>query len=385
MNRLEYQRSDFDRAPFVVFYEITQACDLTCEHCRACAQPEAHPDELDPDQSRELLAEIARFDPRPVVVLTGGDPLKRSDLGSLVAFGTALGLEMALTPSATPLLTREALEKLKRAGLKRVALSLDGAQANTHDAVRGFEGSFATTLRAVADARELDLPVQINTALTRDNLHELEPLADLLGQQGIVLWSVFFLVPVGRAMADRRLAPEQYEEAFEKLWQQSLAQPYAIKTTEAPHYRRYVIETTDAGEARARVGAPTSPEVQHSPRAPLGANDGKGVMFIGHTGQIYPSGFLPALAGTFPERSPVEIYRDSPVFRTLRDPDQLEGKCGRCEYRQICGGSRARAFALTGSALAEEPDCVYEPRSDADSRPVLATLVSEPDLRLPTT
>jgi radical SAM protein with 4Fe4S-binding SPASM domain len=317
-------------------------------------------------------------------VLTGGDPLKRKDLESLVAFGTSLGLEMALTPSATPLLTRDALVSLAGAGLKRIALSLDGAEARTHDAVRGFEGSFATTLRAMADARDLGIPVQINTTLTKDNLHELEPLANLLGQQGIVLWSVFFLVPTGRAQADRRLAPDQYEEAFAVLWKESLRQPYAIKTTEAPHYRRYVMETSGAGAARSRVGLLTSPEVPHPRRAPLGANDGKGVLFIGHTGQIYPSGFLPALAGTFPVQSPVDIYRNSAVFRALRDPDQLGGKCGRCEYRQICGGSRARAFALTGSAFAEEPDCVYEPVSDAPrARSTPPRSVPGLELRLP--
>lgn len=365
MTRSQYQRADFDRAPFVVFYEVTQACDLTCQHCRACAEPQAQPGELDAQQSRELLGQLARFEPQPVVVLTGGDPLKRKDLESLVAFGTSLGLEMAVTPSATPLLTRHALESLARAGVKRIALSLDGAEAKTHDAVRGFAGSFATTLRAMADARQLGLPVQVNTTLTRDNLHELEPLARLLASQGIILWSVFFLVPTGRAAAARRLAPEQYEEAFAALWQESLRQPYAIKTTEAPHYRRHVMEISGASTARARMGVPTSPEMPRPPRAPLGANDGKGVMFISHTGQIYPSGFLPVLAGIFPAQSPVEVYRDAPVFRALRDTNRLKGKCGRCEYRQICGGSRARAFALTGNAFAEEPDCAYQPREHA--------------------
>ena len=385
MNRRRYQRVDFDRAPFVVFYELTQACDLACQHCRASAQPEAHPGELDAQQSRELLGQLARFEPRPVVVLTGGDPLKRKDLESLVAFGTSLGLEMALTPSATPLLTRNAIESLVRAGLQRIALSLDGAEAKTHDAVRGFDGSFATTLRAMAHARELGLPVQVNTTLTKDNLHELEPLARLLGSQGIVLWSVFFLVPTGRAAADRRLTPEQCEEAFAVLWQESLRQPYAIKTTEAPHYRRYVMEISGASTARSRVGVPTSPELPRPQRAPLGANDGKGVMFIGHTGHIYPSGFLPALAGTFPAQSPVDVYRDGAVFRALRDPNLLQGKCGRCEYRQICGGSRARAFALTGSAFAEEPDCAYEPQEDAaHSNPTLPPHVRGLEVHLPT-
>ncbi len=385
LTRPPYRRADFDRAPFVVFYELTQACDLACQHCRASACPEAHPGELDAAQSRALLAEFARFEPKPVVVLTGGDPLKRGDLGSLVAFGKALGLPMALTPSATPLLTRAALESLARAGLTRLALSLDGAVSETHDAVRGFAGTFATTLRAMAAARELGIPLQINTALTKDNLHELEPLATLLGRQGIVLWSVFFLVPTGRAAADRRLAPEQYEEAFALLWRESRRQPYAIKTTEAPHYRRYVLEAGGAGAARSRLGVPTSSEVPPPPRAPLGANDGKGVMFIGHTGQIYPSGFLPMLAGTFPEQSPVEVYRDAAVFRALRDPDLLQGKCGRCEYRRLCGGSRARAFALTGSALAEEPDCAYQPRGDAPrSRSASPPRVRGLERRLPT-
>jgi len=365
MAHRRYQRADLERAPFVVFYEVTQACALACTHCRACAQPLRHPEELDARQARELLAQLARFEPQPLVVLTGGDPLERSDLESLVAFGTTLGLEMALTPSATPRLTRAALQSLGRAGLRRLALSLDGAEATTHDAVRGVTGSFATTLRALQDARELGLPTQVNTTLTRDNVQELEAMAELLARHEIVLWSVFFLVPTGRATAERRLTPAQYEEAFALLWRQSQQQPYAIKTTEAPHYRRYVMQTEGAGAARERLGVPNSAALAAPPRAPLGVNDGKGVLFIGHTGQIYPSGFLPVLAGTFPEQSPVEIYRDSAVFRALRDPELLQGKCGRCEYRLICGGSRARAFALTGNAFAEEPDCDYEPRVES--------------------
>jgi len=368
MTDARYRRSDFARAPFVVFYELTQACDLTCQHCRASAQPEAHPGELDPHRSRELLEQLARFEPRPVVVLTGGDPLKRVDLESLVGHGTHLGLEMALTPSATPLLTRGALERLAQAGLRRLALSLDGAEALTHDRVRGQKGSFDTTLVALAHARELGLPLQVNTVLTRDNLHELVPLAELLEAQGIVLWSVFFLVPTGRASTERRLDPVQVEQAFTVLWQQSQARPYAIKTTEAPHYRRFVAERGKVSSTRQRL-LEGRPATGASSRAPLGANDGRGVMFIGHTGHIQPSGFLPVVAGTFPADSPVEIYRDSPIFRALRDPHRLHGKCGRCEYRQICGGSRARAFALTGDAFAEEPDCTYQPRPSSAEAP----------------
>jgi len=354
-----YTAANFDHGPLLVFYEMTLACDLACAHCRACAQPRRHPHELSPEQSRALVDDLLRFDTPPLLVLTGGDPLKRQDVTDLTAYAVRRGLHVAMTPSATPLVTRAALERLQSAGLSRLALSLDGVDAATHDAFRNVEGSYDRTFAILADARALGLPLQINTTVTGRNVNQLDAIADLLATQGIVLWSVFFLIPVGRGLAEQRLSAAQCEQVFDTLWRHAQCQPYGIKTTEAPHYRRYVLERRGDPQ-RHRSGRNNSENVQ---RAPLGVNDGKGVMFVSHTGQVFPSGFMPIECGRFPRESVVDVYRHSAVMRQMRTPDALHGKCGACEYRHICGGSRARAYALTRDPLASEPDCLYTPRS----------------------
>jgi len=351
-----YTVADFDREPFLVFYEITRACDLACAHCRACAQPRRHPRELSPARSRDLVDDLLRFDPPPLLVLTGGDPLKRDDVFDLTAYAVRRGLRVAMTPSATPLVTRDALARLHDAGLSRLALSLDGVDAATHDAFRNVAGSYDRTFAILADARDLGLSLQINTTFTQRNVGQLDAVADLIADRGIVLWSVFFLIPVGRGLREQRLRPAQYEQVFEQLWRHAQRQPYGIKTTEAHHYRRFVLQ--QQGDPQRDPQGHRGDRLQ---RAPLGVNDGKGVLFISHTGQIFPSGFMPLECGRFPTESVVDVYRHSPVMRQLRDPDQLHGKCGICEYRRICGGSRARAYAVTRDPLASEPDCLYVP------------------------
>jgi radical SAM protein len=357
MNPLD-MKFDFGQAPLMFYYEVTQACDLSCQHCRASAQPLADSAELNHAQSCALLEQIASFPQPPVVVFTGGDPLKRADLLDLIRHGRQLGLQIALTPSATPLATREALQQCKQAGVSCLGISLDGADAATHDAFRGWHGSFERTMQMLCDARELDLPVQVNTTITRRNLHQIDAMVDLFADKQIMMWSVFFLVPVGRGVLEKRISPGQYEKVFEKLWCQSRRQPFGIKTTEAPHYRRFVMEHD--GNPLAGPAAPNRRPSR--PRStPLGVGDGKGVMFVGHTGEIYPAGFLPLQCGRFPADSVVDVYQHHPTFLALRNPDGFGGKCGVCEYRYVCGGSRARAFALTGDPLAEEPDCAYTP------------------------
>jgi radical SAM protein len=353
-----YTREDFDHSPLVVFYELTRACDLLCLHCRACAQADSDPHELTPIESRALIDQIAGFPRRPLLVLTGGDPLKRPDIYDLVRYATAAGLQVAVTPSATPLVTPAALSRLQRAGMKRLAISLDGADPPTHDGQRGVAGIFARTLDILRDARELGIPTQVNTTLTPENIDQIDALADLLATLGVVLWSVFYIVPVGRATESRRLDVEQYERSFAQLANQMECQPFAIKTTEAPHFRRFLLEARRRkGESTANFGSKMSPSGQ----APMGINDGKGVMFVSHVGLIHPSGFMPIVCGMFRLANVVDVYQRSAIFQGLRDSSRLEGKCGRCEYRKICGGSRARAYAVSGNPFAEEPDCVYVP------------------------
>jgi radical SAM protein len=337
---------------------MTRACDLLCRHCRAEAQPHRHPLELSTDQARRLMLELTAFPKPPLLVLTGGDPIKRPDVFKLVDYAVELGLQVAMTPSATPLMTRQAIAQLKAAGLHRLAVSLDGADAATHDDFRRVSGSFAKTLQIIEDARELGLPMQVNTTVAGHNVDQLERMAALLRGRGILLWSVFFLIPTGRAVAGERLSAGECEKVFEVLWRESGRQPYAIKTTEAPHYRRFLLQRGVKG----RLGGLSPPERSARFVLPTArTNDGKGILFISHIGEIYPSGFLPIECGRFPRDSVVRVYQESPLFWALRDANRLGGKCGVCEYRHICGGSRARAYGLSGDPLGEEPDCVYVP------------------------
>lgn len=350
-------RSSFRHSPMIVFYELTQACDLVCLHCRACAQRRPAADELNTRNAKQLIDQLVEFPDPPLLVLTGGDPLKRSDIFEIIDYATGRGLEVSITPSATPLVTHAAIKRLRDAGISRMAISIDGADAETHDGNRGVTGSFYRSLEILRDARTLGLQTQINTVLTPANVHQIDRMANGFAELGIALWSVFFLVPVGRADQMARLDAERCEQAFAQLWEHSLRQPYLIKTTEAPHYRRFAIQRR-AAELEAGLEA--------APHAflPAGVNDGKGIMFISHAGLIYPSGFLPVVCGVFPRQHVVQVYQESPIFTALRDAGRLEGKCGRCEFRNVCGGSRARAYAVTGNMFAEEPDCVYQPRSE---------------------
>jgi len=364
---MNYTKEDFPTSPFIVFYEVTRACDLVCKHCRACAQPKRHPHELTNTQSKMLLTQLASFPKKPTLILTGGDPLKRDDIFDIVAHAVDLGLLTAMTPSATPLVTGDALRRLKDAGLSRLALSLDGADTEVHDSFRGVDGSYALTFEILKNAREAGLSLQINTTVTRRNIHQLESIAEQIAKEGIVLWSVFFLVPIGRGLEEERISAAEYEDVFEILLRHSKIQPYAIKTTEAHHYRRYAMQHGD-GAGSGHPGALNRPIPDRIQRAPLGVNDGKGCMFVSHTGSVYPSGFMALNCGKFPTQSVIDIYQNSEIFQALRDPDKFHGKCGVCEYRHICGGSRARAFAVTRDPIASEPDCIYIPSAPLCSK-----------------
>ena len=350
--RPTHTRADFDHSPMIVFYETTRACDLACKHCRADAQRECDPRELSTASARKMIDDLAGFPKPPLLVLTGGDPIKRPDAFELIAYARAQKLEVAMTPSATPLVTTSVVRRLKEAGLHRLAVSLDGADPHTHDDFRQVEGSFSRTLRIIDDARRLGLPVQVNTTLGRHNVDQIERIAQVLARRGIVLWSVFFIVPTGRATADQRLNADAVERAFAEIHRQSSLQPFPIKTTEAPHYRRFALQQArGTAAARALASAPGMG----------GTNDGKGILFISHIGEIFPSGFLPIGCGQVPLDSVVRVYQESATFRALRDTERLGGKCGACEFKNLCGGSRARAFAVSGDPLAEEPDCAYIP------------------------
>ena len=347
---------DFNQSPLLVIWEVTQACDLACVHCRASAMPGRNPGELTREQGYRLLDEIRSFGD-PLMVFTGGDPLKRSDLFDLIRHSVDLGLRTNVTPSATPLLTANAIDRFKKSGIARMAISLDGPDAETHDSFRGVAGTFDRAMFALRHARDIRLDTQLQTTVTRRNVNKLAQVAERVAEVGGRMWSLFFLVVTGRALAGDDLTAEEYEQVFEFLYGISKIAPFDVKTTEAMHYRRYVAQRQKAEHGPA----PETTNARGMVWRTAGVSDGKGFVFISHTGEIFPSGFLPVSAGNVQHDSLVRVYRDSSLFRILRDTDMRQGKCGACEYQKICGGSRARAYALTGNYLAEDPRCVYQP------------------------
>jgi AdoMet-dependent heme synthase len=357
---------DFDQSPFLVIWETTQACDLACKHCRAEAQPEHHPDELTTAEAKKLMEDVRRFGPI-IFVFSGGDCMKRDDIPELIAYGTQLGLRMAITPATTPLTTREKLQAMKDAGLSRLAISLDGSHPGIHDEFRQVAGSFEHGLRILKTSQEIGLSTQVNTVVARHNLDDFEALIALMTEVGIVFWEVFFLIPMGRAKPEDVASAEQFEAVFDRLYELSKTAPFDIKATAAPQYSRVVLQKK---VAERRVGGESDNDVLTDGVAfsltdgigrARGVNDGDGFLFVSHTGDIYPSGFLPVKAGNIRDDDLVETYRNAPLFRSLRDRSQLKGKCNVCEYRPVCGGSRARAYAVTGDYLEAEPFCAHVP------------------------
>jgi len=347
---------DYSRNPMIVYWEMTQACGLACRHCRAEAMPTAHPAELTHDESKTLLRQIAAFDkPLPHLILTGGDPLRRVHLYELIDEAHALGLTVSITPSATADLTFDVLAKLKTHGIESLGLSLDGSCAARHEAVRGVEGCFDWTMAAIKGAAELGMPVQINTLVSRETVDDLPAIYELLKTLNVMRWSLFFLIAVGRGKELRPVSPEEGEECMKWIHNLTKSAPFAIKTTEAPSYRRVVLNLM-------REEGKTATQIAQTPvYRGFGIRDGNGIVFVSSQGEIYPAGFLPLSVGNVRRNHLVDIYRNSLLFRALHSPQLFKGRCGRCEYRMICGGSRSRAFAFTGDPLASDPFCPYEP------------------------
>lgn len=343
----------YSDAPHVVIWEMTRACALACEHCRAEAIPRRDPSELT-TQEAFALVDAVRACGHPIFVLSGGDPLMRDDVYKIAEYATYCGLRVAVSPSATGRLTRNALGRLVRAGCKRISLSIDAASAQDHDAFRGVPGSFKRTVEAADTARDLGFEVQVNTTVSRFNHQQLPQIASLVATLRAVVWSAFFLVPIGRAQESQVLDAQETEEAFRVLYRISHNSLFAIKTTEAPHYRRFILQH--------RGGPAASPDPSEQPWIGLPAiGDGKGFVFISHTGEIWPSGFLPQPVGNVRKDRLLDVYRNHPLMRRLRSPETFGGKCGACEFHELCGGSRSRAFAMTGDVFAAEPACAYVP------------------------
>ncbi len=365
-----YLTVDFDLTPFTVAWEITRACALACVHCRAMAIPRRDPRELSTEEGFRVIDQIVEIG-RPILVVTGGDPMMRRDVYDLLAYAVSRDLRVALSPSATALVTRRALEKVKNTGIHMIHVSLDGSEPSVHDAFRGVSGSYARTVQILKDVVDLGIPLQVGTTVSRRNVHDLPRIAERVSELGVTVWNVFFLVPTGRGQIADLISPEEHERVLNWLFDLSKTVPFHVRTTAAQHYRRVVIQRTQAGRhggeapsgATAYVtGAGYSFRMGEGPVG-RGVNDGNGFCFISHIGDVYPSGFLQLSAGNVRDQSLVELYRSSSLFRALRDPSLLKGKCGNCEFRSVCGGSRARAYYLTGDYLESDPSCVYQPRA----------------------
>jgi AdoMet-dependent heme synthase len=361
---------------------MTRACDLACVHCRAAAQSRRSQFELTSAEGFSLIDDIAKLQPK-VFVITGGDPLKRDDVYDMIAYAKKVGLEPSVTPSATPLLTPEAIAEMKRRGVARLAISLDHYHAKEHDEFRKVPGSFDLTIRAIEAARDNGIPVQINSTVSKRTAEDMPRMAELLSKyENVVMWSVFFLVPTGRAKTADMIEAEEVEALFGELYEISKRVKYNIRTTEAMHYRRFVLQKMMAEKGRTVADlidpatglVDASTIFMHQPkpigvqmqtgaitRSPKGVNEAKGFVFISHIGEVYPSGFLPLKAGNVKKESLVEMYRNSELFKSLRDTSNLKGKCGICEFRELCGGSRSRAWSTTGDVFASDPICTYEP------------------------
>jgi len=356
--------ADFSQAPFTIAWEVTRACAYACVHCRADAQHQRDPNELNTEESFRLVDRLAEFG-SPILVFTGGDPMMRRDLFDLIAYATQKGLRCSLTPTATALPTPERLQKAKESGIRRIALSLDAPTAEVHDAFRQVPGSWERTMRILHNAQTAGLSAQVNTTVSRHNLHLLPDMVPFIQEVGAVQWSVFFLVPTGRAQIPWMISPEEHEQVFNWLYELSQKAPFDIKATAAPMYRRVAIQRKRQEQGSGKPVTFQGAGFQYADglnRPTKGVNDGNGFLFISHLGEIMPSGFLPISAGNVRTDDVVQVYREHPFFQDLRDPEKLKGKCRVCEFRDVCGGQRGRAYGVTGDYLESDPGCVYEPQ-----------------------
>ncbi|WP_416151838.1 TIGR04053 family radical SAM/SPASM domain-containing protein [Salipaludibacillus sp. HK11] len=360
---------DYDKNPFIVIWEVTRACELRCVHCRADAQMEPHPHELTNKEGIKLIDDIFEMN-NPMLVFTGGDCMMRDDLFELADYAIKKGMRVSITPSATKNVTKERMLEAKKVGLSRWGFSLDGPTPEIHDHFRGTPGSFNLTLDKIKYLIELAMPLQINTVISKYNYDALEQMAALVEELEVAMWYIFFLVPTGRGQLDACLTPIEHEKVFLWLYELNKTSPFDIKTTAAQHHRRVVIQQKTK-EKMVKKGiinyedaiSDTASQFDGLKRAPKGVNDGNGFIFVSHIGDVMPSGLLPITVGNVKKKALKMIYRESPILKELRNPDLYKGKCGVCEYRYVCGGSRSRSYAVTGNYMASEPFCVYIPKA----------------------
>jgi AdoMet-dependent heme synthase len=355
--------ADFDLAPFTIAWEVTRACAFACKHCRADAQHSPDPRELTTEEGYQLIDRLGEFG-SPILIFTGGDPMMRRDLFDLISYASQKGLRCSLTPTATALPTVERLTQAKESGIRRIALSLDAPSAEVHDEFRQVSSSWERTMRILHNANLVGLSVQVNTTVSTFNVELLPEMVPFIQEVDAVQWSLFFLVPTGRAQVKYMISPQGHEDVFNWLYGLSQQAPFDIKATAAPMYRRVAIQRKRGEQGSDQAVTFQGAGFQYADglhRPTKGVNDGNGFLFISHLGQIMPSGFLPIDCGNVRQQDIVEMYRHHPVFIDLRSYEKLKGKCGWCDYRDVCGGQRGRAYGITGDYLETDPACVYEP------------------------
>ena len=349
------QSGDGGYLPRLVFWEVTKGCNLHCVHCRATATELASPNDLPTEQCLNIIDQIAAF-ADPILILSGGEPLYRPDIFQLAQYATDKGLRVALATNGT-LVTKDVAQKIVAAGVKRVSISLDGSCAETHDEFRGIPGSFDAAIYGFRNLKELGMPVQINMTIAKHNAVELPQVLEMVRRLGADALHTFPLVPVGCGVdiaESQMVAPNEYERILNWFYDQAAEGDIELKATCAPHYFRVVRQRQPGGDPNA-MNSMTK-----------GCLAGTGVCFLSFEGEVYPCGYLPAMAGDLRKQSFADVWNNSAVFADLRDVDKLEGKCGCCEFRNVCMGCRARAYAAKGNYMAEEPFCVYEPKAMAE-------------------
>lgn len=341
----------------LIFWELTEGCNLKCVHCRATAQPERNTQELSTEECFRIIDELVTFS-NPIVILTGGEPLYRPDFFEIAKYGTDKGLRIAMASNGT-MINKEIAQKIKDVGVQRVSISFDGSNAKTHDDFRGIPGSFDEALQGVRNLREIGVEVQFNTTITKHNVHEIEEIMDFTVREGAVALHTFMLVPVGCGVeiSDNAMLPsDEYERVLEWFYDQSKVVPIELKATCAPHYFRIMRQKAK------EEGIQITPNTHGMAAMTKGCLAGTGVCFLSHKGRVQPCGYLPVQAGNVNEQNIKDIWEQSEIFTQLRDNSNLKGKCGICDYKNVCEGCRARAFAVTGDFLDQEPSCNYIPR-----------------------
>ena len=367
----------WEERPLLIFWETTRACLLKCKHCRAEALKEPLPDELGYEDALDLIDQVTEFgDPKPILILTGGDPLLRKDLWDILSYASSKKLRIAIAPSVTPLLTRSSIKKIVESGVRGVSISIDSPHPNIHDSIRGVSGTWGKTVNIVKDFIETGVHVQVNTVIMRETLSGLPAMVKFLLELGVKVWEPFYLIPVGRAWFEMDLTPNEWEDVSHFLYEAS-KYGIVIRTVEGPMFRRVallrmIIESRGFNpdtilhtgelyqkllrELRKLIGDPSGKQQAQT----TGTRDGKGIIFVAHNGDVYPSGFLPLSVDNVKRNKLAKIYRENTLLRRLRSA-KFKGRCGKCEFRDLCGGSRARAYSYYRDPLAEDPACPYVP------------------------